>query len=81
MDGRLAEELDLIDRQLAQIGNAFADDHVLSRRHADNLGLVKNIQQKLRFLSSVVGAADKAVAVDELNLSEVRTRLRRKAIA
>jgi hypothetical protein len=80
LDERIAEELDLMIRQLAQLGDIIADDPILLHRHAAQLQSVDLVQQVLGHLGRVVAAADKSMAVECITLSELKARLKRKAL-
>lgn len=80
LEERIAEELDLAIRQLAHIGAMLSGDPILVRRHAAQLQAIDLIQQVLGHLGRVVASADKSVAVDRITLSELKARLKRKAL-
>jgi len=80
LDERIAEELDLVIRQLAHIGAILSDDPILLRRHAAQLQSIDLMQQVLGHLGSVVASADKPMAVERVTLSELKARLKRKAL-
>ena len=80
LDARIAEELDLVIRQLGQIGDTLSDDPVLVHRHAAQLQSIDLMQQVLGHLGRVVASADKAMAVERVTLSELKARLQRKPL-
>jgi hypothetical protein len=80
LDERIAEELDLVIRHLAQIGDILSDDPILVHRHSAQLQSIDLMQQVLGHLGRVVASADKALAVDRVTLSELKARLKRKAL-
>jgi hypothetical protein len=80
IDQRLAEELDLVVRQLEQLGEILAGDPILLRRHAFPLQSLDLIQQVLGHLGGVVAARDKAMAIDRITLVELKARLKRRAL-
>lgn len=80
LDQRLAEELEFVIRQLEQLGDVLAADPVLLRRHAAQLQSIDLMQQVLGHLGRVVGARDKTMAVDRITLTELKARLKRKAL-
>src|SRR5687767_11547919 len=80
LDERIAEELELVIRHLAQVGDILADDVMLVSRHAAQLQSIDLMQQVLGHLSRVVAAGDKAMAVDSITLSELKARLKRQAL-
>lgn len=80
LDERIAEELDLLVRQLGQIGDILSDDPILLHRHAAQLQSIDLMQQVLGHLGRVVASADKSIAVERVTLSELKARLMRKAL-
>jgi hypothetical protein len=80
LDERIAEELALVIRQLGQVGDLLADDPILLNRHAAQLQSLDLMQQVLGHLGRVVASADKSMAVDNITLSELKARLKRKAL-
>ena len=80
LDARITEELDLVIRHLAQIGDILSDDPILVHRHAAQLQSIDLLQQVLGHLGRVVASADKAMAVERITLSELKARLKRKAL-
>jgi len=80
LEQRVAEELALVIRQLEQLGDILAADPILLHRHAAQLQSIDLMQQLLGHLGRVVAARDKAMAVDRITLSELKSRLKRKAL-
>lgn len=80
LDHRVAEELDYIVRKLEQLGGILANDPILLRRHAYELQSIDLMKQSLRHLAQVVAAQDKALAAEQVTLTELKSRLRRKAL-
>lgn len=80
LEERIAEELDLIIRQLEQIGSVLSDDPILLHRHAAQLQSIDLMQQVLGHLGRVIASADKPMAVDRISLTELKARLKRKAL-
>lgn len=80
LEQRVAEELELVIRQLEQLGDTLAADPILLHRHAAQLQSIDLMQQLLGHLGRVVAARDKAMAVDRITLSELKARLKRKAL-
>ena len=80
LDKRIAEELDLVIRQLAQIGDILSDGPILVCRHVAQLQSIGLVQQVLGHRRRVVASADKSMAVDRVTLSELKARLKRKAL-
>ena len=80
LDQRIAEELELVIRQLERLGDALVSDPILLRRHAQQLQSLDLVQQVLGHLGGVVGARDRAMAVDRITLVELKARLKRRAL-
>jgi hypothetical protein len=80
LDQRVAEELDHVTRQLEQLGDILAADPILLHRHATQLQSIDLMQQILGHLGRVVAADDKTMAVDRITLTELKARLKRKAL-
>ena len=80
LDQRLAEELDLVIRQLEQLGDVLIADPILLQRHAQQLQSLDLIQQVLGHLGRVIGARDRAMAVDRVTLVALKARLKRTAL-
>ena len=80
LDQRLAEELEFVVRQLEQIGAILAADPILLARHGARLQSIDLIQQVLGHLGRIVGAGDKAAAIDALTLRELKARLQRQPL-
>ncbi len=80
LDQRVAEELELVIRHLEQLGDILVGDPILLRRHAQTLQSLDLMQQVLGHLGRVVGARDKALAVERITLTELKARLKRRAL-
>jgi hypothetical protein len=80
LDHRVAEELEYIVRKLEQLGGVLANDPILLRRHAYELQSIDLMKQSLRHLAQVVAAQDKALAAEQVTLTELKSRLQRKAL-
>lgn len=80
LDHRIAEELEYIVRKLEQVGGILANDPILLRRHAYELQSIDLMKQSLRHLAQVVAAQDKALAAGQVTLTELKSRLQRKAL-
>jgi regulator of protease activity HflC (stomatin/prohibitin superfamily) len=80
LDHRIAEEMEFIVRQLEQLGAILANDPILLRRHAVELQSIDLMKQSLRHLAQVVAAEDKALAADQVTLTELKSKLQRKAL-
>jgi hypothetical protein len=80
LDERVAEELDLVVRQLEHLGDVLAGDPILLNRYATQMQSIDLMQQVLGHLSRVVASADKDMAVDRVTLTELKGRLKRSAL-
>jgi hypothetical protein len=80
LDERIAEELDLVIRQLDRLGDILSDDPILVHRHSTPLQSIDLMQQVLAHIGRVVASADRAMAVDRITLPELKARLKRKAL-
>jgi hypothetical protein len=80
LDHRIAEELEFIVRQLEQLGGILANDPILLRRHALELQSIDLMKQSLGHLAQVVATEDKALAAERVTLTELKSRLQRKAL-
>ncbi len=80
LDRRIAEELDLIARQLEQLGGALAADPILLARHGVELQAIDRMKQVLGHLGRIAAAGDKAMALDQVTLQELRARLQRRPL-
>ncbi|MGZ8310877.1 MAG: hypothetical protein ACXWUX_05350 [Allosphingosinicella sp.] len=80
LEHRIAEELDCIRRHLELLGGTLAGDPILLHRHAAQLQSIDQINQILGHLSQVVAAGQKAMAVDQVTLQDLRARLLRRPL-
>lgn len=80
IDLRIAEEVELAARHIEHLGAALVGDPAFLHRHGASLQALDLINQNLRHLASVVSAADKEAAAEEISLEELRRRLTRKSI-
>jgi hypothetical protein len=80
LDQRIGEELELVVRQLEQLGDVLVSDPILLHRHPQQLQSLDLMQQVLGHLGRVVAARDRAMAVDRITLVELKARLRRTAL-
>lgn len=80
LDERIAEELDLVVRQLELLGDVLSSDPILLHRHTTQMQSIDLMQQVLGHLSKIVAAGDKSMAVDRVTLTELKGRLRRTAL-
>lgn len=80
IDLRVAEEIELAARHIEQVGGALVADPAFLHRHGATLQALDLINQNLRHLAAVVGAADKEAAAERISLEELRRRLIRTSI-
>ena len=80
LDHRIAEEMEFIVRRLEHLGGTLANDPILLRRHALELQSIDLIKQSLGHLAQVVAAEDKALAAEQVTLTELKAKLQRKAL-
>lgn len=80
LDERIAEELELIVRQLGQVGDLLSDDPILLHRHSVQLQSIDLMQQVLGHLGNIVKSGDKKMAADQVTLSELKARLTRRPL-
>lgn len=80
LDHRIAEELEYVSRKIGQIGDALSDDPILIHRHAAQLQAIDLAQQLLVQLGRVITSGDREMAVDQITLTELKTRLTRRAL-
>ena len=80
LDRRIAEELELVVRHLEQLGEILVSDPILLRRHALPLQSLDLVQQVLGHIGRVVSARDRALAVERITLTELKARLKRRAL-
>lgn len=77
IDRRLEEELAFVRRSLDAMGERLADDPILLTRYQTLLQSFDLLGQTLGHLATVVGAADRAEAVERIGMVELRARLQR----
>lgn len=80
LDHRIAEELEYMARTLEQIGGILSEDSILLIRHAAPLQSIDLMKQVLGQLARVIAAEDKEAVADRITLTELKARLRRKAL-
>ncbi len=80
LDARISQELSYARRMLGAVGEELAQDPILLQRHARSLQNFDAACQIIEHLSHVIGATDRAAAVDAMNVGDLRNRLMRKAI-
>ena len=80
LDQRIAEELELVARQLEQLGGWFAADPILLSRYSAQLQSIDLMKQVLGHLGRLIAAADRELALEQISLQELQARLRRKPL-
>lgn len=80
LDQRLTEELEMVRRQLEQIGGILTNDPFLLQRHSGSLQAIDLINQILGHVATVVNTEDKEAAVDEISLQDLKARLQRRPL-
>ena len=80
LDHRMAEELQLVERRLKQLGEMLANDPVLVTRYAGPLQSVDLMGQILAQLAEVITKEDKTAAVERISLRDLKARLQRKPL-
>jgi len=80
LDQRIAEELELIVRQLELLGGTLAADPILLNRHVTQLQSIDLMKQVIGHLGRLIASADRAAALDRITLTELKGRLTRKPI-
>ena len=77
IESRLAEEIEYAQRLLEAVGDRFVCDPLVLQRHQTTMQSFDIIGQLLGHLSNVVGAKDKAEAINRIGMQELRSRLKR----
>ena len=80
LDHHLAEELECIRRHLEQLGGVLAGNPLLVQRHATQLQSIDLINQVLGHISGIIASEDRELAVEQVTLRELRSRLQRKPL-
>ena len=80
LDHHLSEELECIRRHLEQLGGVLAGNPLLVQRHATQLQSIDLINQVLGHISGIIASEDRALAVEQVTLRELRSRLKRKPL-
>jgi hypothetical protein len=74
---RLAEELEYARRMLDAMGDALAADPVVVGRHMTSLQTVDIAGQILGHIASVIRSSDRAAAVEQIGMCDLKGRLKR----
>lgn len=80
VERRLAEEIDYARRLIVDMGERLSNDVTVIARHGGTLQGFDVVAQMLGHLSSVVGAADRASAVERIGMADLRGRITRRAL-
>lgn len=77
LDSRMAEELAFVQRLVEGLGDELVADAEIVHRHAHALQNIDVASQILGYLSRVIGAHDRADAVRDIGMEDLRARLTR----
>lgn len=80
LDRRIAEEIDYAKRLLEAMGDQLVGDALVLARHGTTLQGFDKLAQTLGHLATVVGAADRAAAVDRIGAADLRGRIQRQTL-
>jgi hypothetical protein len=75
LDRRIARELADLKRELDEVGEAFADDIDMLMRHEKSLQRFDIAIQTIQYLADLMAAPDRAKAVDDVPMHDLRSRL------
>jgi hypothetical protein len=81
LDSRLAVELAYVQRLLESMGDDLVSEPVVVRHHARALQSIDIASQILGHLAAIMVADDRAAAVEQIGMSDLRARLKRKPLA
>jgi len=81
LDHRISEEIECIRRHLDLLGGALVCDPVLLHRHGSQLQSIDRINQLLGHIARIIAAEQKAMAVDQITLQDLRARLLRRPLS
>jgi len=81
LDLRLSQEMAYARRLLEELGDRLVNDPIIIQRHTEALQGIDLIGQLLGHLSEVIAAADRPAAVERIGMQDLKTRLRRTALA
>lgn len=79
LERRVAEELGYIARLIETIGDDLADEPAVIHRHPATLQNFDLATQILKHLAAVLTAEDRAKAIGEIGMADLRARLTRRA--
>jgi hypothetical protein len=77
LDARMAEELAFVQRLVETLGDELVADPAIVHRHTQALQNIDVASQVLGYLSRVIGAPDRADAVRDIGMEDLRARLTR----
>ena len=80
IERRLSEELEYVQRLLEMMGDQLSNDPAILQRHARTMQSFDLMGQILGHISKVVLAHDKAAAIDNIGMHELKARLTRQAL-
>jgi hypothetical protein len=75
LDRRIAHELANLKRELDEVGEAFSDDIDMLMRHEKSLQRFDIAIQTIQYLADLMAAPDRAKAVDDVPMHDLRSRL------
>ena len=80
LDARLADELAYVQRLLESMGDELITEPVVVRNHARALQSIDIAGQILAHLARILVAEDRPAAVDDIGMSDLRARLKRRPL-
>jgi len=80
LDQRLAEELGFVARTLEHLGAVLSEDPILLRRYGLQLQSIDLVKQVLTNVGRIVATRDRAAAVEQVSLRDLKARLKRKQL-
>lgn len=80
LDARLADELAYVQRLLESMGDELITEPVVVRNHARALQSIDIAGQILAHLARILVADDRPAAVDDIGMSDLRARLKRRPL-
>jgi hypothetical protein len=80
LDSRLADELAYVQRLLESLGDELITEPVVVRNHARALQSIDIAGQILAHLARILVADDRPAAVEDIGMSDLRARLKRKPL-
>jgi hypothetical protein len=80
LDLRISEELEMLRRRLDQLGGVLASEPILLHKHGTTLQSLDLMNQILGHLAKIVGSEDKTGAVEQVTLTDLAGRLKRRPL-